>query len=198
MKKLIVLVMVCAFVTLTNAQDALFYAKVKKEEIPANLLTAIEHDFPEGSILELKALPVEIIDGHWFVDVERNVTGKNYDTYVIKMHTSNGEIDATYDANGSLIYTTERLKEVALPLPLRKTIGRDFPGWAVSDDKALITHYIDGKQNAHYFVNLTKDGNLERIVLDGSGNLLKSREKREMNKMDHAKMKHLDKKKMVN
>lgn len=176
MKKLFAFAVLSAFLTLSYAQkEELFYAKVKKEELPASLVTAIENDFPGGSITELKALPVEIIDQHWFVGVNRNTTGQNFDTYVITINTRKGRVHATYDAQGKLIYTTESLKDVALPVPLRKTIGRDFPGWAVAGDKELVTHFVDGKQKTHYIVDLSKDGKTDHITLDGSGNLIKSR-----------------------
>lgn len=176
MKKLFAFTLLSAFLTLSYAQDELFYAKVKKEEVPAVVMTAVEQDFPDGSITTLKALPVEIIDQHWFIKTnKKDDAGEDYDTYVMTVKTSKGMIDAIYDREGNLIYTTEHLKNVALPLPLQKTIGRVFPGWAVAGDKALVTHFVDGRNKAHYIIDLSKGSQHEHIVLDGAGNLLKSK-----------------------
>jgi hypothetical protein len=177
MKKLIYLFLIAVVaINTASAQDEIFSAKLKKEEMPAEVLTAITRDFKDGiSITEYRALPVEILEEGWIVDY--NPASKNlkssYDTYEVKFSGKNISGRAIYDSEGKLLSMVENMKDVLLPHFIQKNIGINFPGWAVSGDHEIVSMNQDNRQKVYYRIILVKGKEKKRVVYDGSGNLIK-------------------------
>ena len=173
-----------------SAQDQIFVAKLTKEKMPGVVLTSVEKDFPDATIMEYKALPVTILEEGWVIEKDKPMNGK-YDVYYLTIKGKNFDGEATYDSNGNLISAQELAKDVPLPLNVSRTIGLHYPGWSVGKDHMVTTFYKDGKQKTYYHVALMKGGEQEKVVFDGHGNEVKhgkihGREKagREMKKME--------------
>jgi hypothetical protein len=177
MKKLIYLFLIAVVaINTASAQDEIFPAKLKKEEMPGMVLAAIKRDFKDVvSINEYRALPVEILEEGWIVDY--NPFNKNlkssYDTYEVKFSGKNISGRAIYDAEGKLLSMVENMKDVLLPHFIQKNIGVNFPGWAVSGDHEIVSMNQDNRQKVYYRITLAKGKEKKQVVYDGSGNLIK-------------------------
>ncbi|MCB0641193.1 MAG: hypothetical protein KDC44_06115 [Phaeodactylibacter sp.] len=156
------------------AQDELFYAKLKTDEVPAEVLTAFSEDFEDGvAVTEYHALPVELVEDTWFVDYNRDKLRKDYDSYEINFSGKGLTGRATYDANGRLISFIEKVNNIALPRPIQKSIGDNFPGWGVADDHEIVSIHKNEHQKVYYRVDLTQGKEKKRVIYDGDGNLVK-------------------------
>src|SRR5690606_24838300 len=96
MKKIILSFVVLGFGVNAYAQDVLYEAKIKKEEVPAVIIAAVERDYPGFAMEEFAALPLEYIEKD--VIVNTNVDSiDDYDTFEIKLTGQGKEFNATYD-----------------------------------------------------------------------------------------------------
>ena len=169
------LVALVTFSTLAKAQKELFHAKIDEKAVPEKIWKALDRDFKDVKILKYEGLPITMIDGQIYVDSDENTNRKQYEDYVVTLVGKSGVISATYDAEGKLISTFEKLKNTALPGDILATIGRDFPGWAVKGDKVRMRSYRDGMETAHYKIWLQKNGMQEEVVLDETGKVLRQK-----------------------
>tara|TARA_R110002049_G_scaffold87533_1_gene221854 strand:+ start:1589 stop:2092 length:504 start_codon:yes stop_codon:yes gene_type:complete len=142
------------------AQDVLFTAKVKEEKVPEVLVTSVKKDFKDYSVTEYDAIPITLVEDNVIIDKNKfsDDYDEDYDTFVVSLRGKNGYIDATYDANGKLISTSERMKDSELPMAVSQSVVKNFPGWSIIKDVYLTTHNLqDGKQRKHYRVEIEKD-----------------------------------------
>jgi hypothetical protein len=177
MKKLIYLFLIAVVaINTASAQEEILSAKLKKEEMPIEVLTAITRDFKDGvSITEYRALPIEVLEEGWIVDynpLHKNLKS-SYDTYEVDLSGKNISGHAVYDAEGNLIYLVENMKDAILPHFIQKNIGTNFPGWAVYGDHEIVSMGKDSRQKIYYRITLAKGKEKKRVVYDGNGNLIK-------------------------
>lgn len=158
-----------------SAQDQIFYAKLDKSEVPSEVTAAVIKDFNDELLkVEYRALPVELIEEGWFVNYDPNKLDNDYNTYGVSISGKDITGHATYDASGNLISFIEKVKDVPLPRPVQKSIGKNFPGWGVSGDHEIVTvNKKDDQQKVYYRVLLTQDQEKKLVVYNGDGNLVK-------------------------
>jgi len=172
MKKTILGLLLIGFTFQSYAQDdVLFEAKIKKEEVPVEVITSVEKDFPGFTVEEFTAVPVEFIEDD--VIINRNIKSKDdYDSYQITLRNSNEKLTATYNKQGDLISEVAYGKNVELPVSVRNSIARTFPKWAFIKDTYKMTSYTDGKKNERYKVIIKKGNEMKKVVVDASGNIV--------------------------
>ncbi|MEZ4933215.1 MAG: hypothetical protein R2788_13975 [Saprospiraceae bacterium] len=157
-----------------TAQDELFYAKLKKEEVPEEVVTAVTEDFEDGIIVtEYRAIPIEVVEEGWYIREDKLDQNKKYDSYEVMLSGKNIEGRAVYDANGKLVSAVEKIKDAPLPRPVQKSLGKDYPGWAPSKDHEMITMNKEGQKKVYYKMKVTKGNEQEWITYNADGNLVK-------------------------
>ncbi len=171
-KSLLLIGLILASCSFLEAQDQLFVIPLKKDKIPPVVMSSIEKDFPESTVTDYSAIPIQSIGEDWAV-VRNDVNQDKYDTYQVDIDGNAFAGTATYDANGRLISARENLKNVILPHQIGRSIGAEYPGWAVAGDHELITVYKPGRQQVYYRVKLEKGREKMTVVYDGSGNQVK-------------------------
>ncbi|MBI1225979.1 MAG: hypothetical protein GC192_12155 [Bacteroidetes bacterium] len=182
MKKLIFPIAIAVFFAGTvSAQDELFSAKLKKEDVPAEVLTAVAEDYGDGIIVtEYKALPIELMGEGWVVRTNPDNAGKDYDSYQIDFTSKNMKGKAVYDAKGNLISASERINDAVLPRPVQKSIDRDFPGWMAAKDQEMITIRNRDEDKVYYKLKMTKGNEKEWVTYSADGNIAKAEKSHEM------------------
>ena len=158
------------------AQDVLYDAKIKKEEVPGVVVEALETDFPEYTVTDYYAVPVEYEEGYSLLNKEINSTD-DYDTYNITLIGRDGEMSATYNNNGKLLSSTEHLRNVAPPEAVRLAIAKEFPGWTLEKDAFNMVRYENGRKVEHFRMVLAKGNEKIRVYSTEDGVLLKKSEK---------------------
>jgi len=176
MKKIVTTLVLVGFVFQLFAQDVIFEAKVKKEEVPAVVVAAVEKDFPDYVVEEYSVVPVEFIEEDVIVD--RGIkSNDDYDTFQISLKNKNERITATYTKDGKLISTFAYGKNVPLPKSVRDAVAKAFPKWAFIEDTYKMVSYSNGKKNERYKVIIKKGNEMKRVIVDSSGNIISVRKK---------------------
>jgi len=176
MKKIILGLFLIGLVMQSYGQDVLFEAKIKKEEVPAAIIEAIDSDFGDFEMVEFYAVPLEFIEEDVYIN--RNIDSEeDYDTYQIFLQAKNGEIVATYNKDGELLSTVEQLKNAPLPTEIRNAVGKSFSGWAITKDKYKMTHYSNKQKKERYKLILEKGNEKKVVYMDGLGEILRVHQK---------------------
>ena len=178
MKKIFFAAIFLAIATMSFAQTqtTIFSAKLKKEKVPVVIIESIEEDFPDFTITEYYGVPMDVVDDVWFIDEDRNAEDEDFDTYSVLLKGKKSYINATYDKEGNLLSSREKLTDALLPYTIRVAVGTHFPGWAVIGDKIIMTTHKGHVKKAHYKVKLKKDNKEFYALFDASGNLLKGKQ----------------------
>ncbi len=171
MKKTILTLVLAGFAIQSYAQDLLFEAKIKKEEVPEVVIAAVEKDFPDFVVDEYTAVPLEFIEEDVIVD--RNIkSNDDYDTFQISLSNKNEKLTATYSKDGKLISTFAYGKNVLLPKTVRDAVAKAFPKSIFVEDTYKMVSYTNGKKNERYKVIIKKGNEMKKVVVDASGNII--------------------------
>src|SRR4051812_40874589 len=84
--------------------------KVKREEVPAAVITAFEQAFPNGKALEYNLMPLKVYQNNWEVTPASDnddFNGQKADYYDIYTKGSHFVTHAIYNANGKLLKFSE-------------------------------------------------------------------------------------------
>jgi len=81
-----------------------------------------------------------------------------------------GYIIATYDNKGNILKTSERYQDIKLPVPVRKSLFKEFPDWSVSDITYTVSYHIDRDAKKVYKIQIEKDNVKQNLKISSDGN----------------------------
>jgi hypothetical protein len=145
--------------------------KVKKKEVPASVIKAVENDY-----LSCKDRIT------WHVDTSENIS-----YYIATAQGKNISCEAVYDKDGNLIRAKTVMRNVKISPDLVTKINADYPGWKISEDRVVIR---DFDENLRYTeVTIDRPGESRLLYYDSNGqelspNLVFGASKEKMNKKD--------------
>jgi|GEM_PF-3474085 len=126
--------------------------EVAKRELPTTVVKAIEKNY----------LPCRE-DMKWYVSQE----GNNPEEYVAKSTGNNMSCEAVYDSRGHLIRSTTVMTNVKLPEAVHASLGKHFPGWRVTADKAFIQDFNEATK--YFEIQLIRDGESRTLYYNAKG-----------------------------
>jgi len=95
--------------------------------------------------------------------------------YYVQFKIPKGEIIVVYDKGGEIVRTTEKFKDISLPLAVSNAIVDNYPGWKISSDIYQVAYVKDGELNKTYKLFIEKNNLGKRIIqTDENGNLSKN------------------------
>lgn len=98
-----------------------------------------------------------------------------YDYYFLSFFIPEGKILASYDAEGNILRTVEKLKNTEIPPVVAKAVLNKYPRWIVSDYVYLVNHHFNGEIDSKVYKLLLEKGTLRmRVRTDEEGNFIKS------------------------
>jgi len=156
------------------SQDVLFKAKLKKDAVPKLVTDAIERDFPDFTIRDISAIPIEFESVADEVIINRVDESGDYNTYEIKIRGKGRMIDVTYDKEGNLLSSYEYLDDIPLPKEITKKLAIVFPGWAITKSNYKLVNYKGTVKTERYKAILTKGNKKKTVYLDKDGNVIKA------------------------
>lgn len=115
-------------------------------------------------MIEQKVANFDLKNAHFYEDEEQD--------YYVYFRIPQGKVLAVYDGEGEIIRTSERFKDIQLPLDVSNAIVDKYPGWKIASDIYLITYRNSGKLTKTYKLFLEKDGNRKRVKTDENGKFL--------------------------
>ena len=83
-----------------------------------------------------------------------------------------GKILAVYDGEGEIIRTSERFKDIRLPLAVSNAIVEKYPGWVIEGDIYLVNYRKDKEIKKSYKLFISNGEKTERIKTDENGKFL--------------------------
>lgn len=174
MKKFLIGLCFLGLTSSTFAQDVIYSAKIKKEKVPAEVVTAVEKDFKDYSVVDYSAIPVTMVEDNVVVTADKDFAPSDYDSYEVKLSGKNTTMNAYYDSDGRLVSTYESIKDIALPSLIDRAITGKYPKAKVLSDRYVSTYYgMDGKTKVHYHVKIMNNGKEHRMYIDGNGNIVR-------------------------
>jgi len=115
-------------------------------------------------MLERKVAAFNLEDSDYYQD--------DYDYYQIRFYIPDGKILAAYNADGKIIRTIEKFKNVKLPESVNNAVLDRFPGWVVSEDAYLVRYHETKGVSKTYKLTLVNGDQTLKVKLDDKGNFL--------------------------
>ena len=148
---------------------------IKTEQLSEVSVYATNYKYlNELNTSEEVSVPVELL--------HRKVAGFNvkdsefyqddYGLYQVNFFIPEGTILAAYDANGKLIRTAEKFKNINLPKAVKESIDNRFPEWTITKDIYLVNYQDTKGASLKYKVKLENGDKVLRVKLDEMGNFL--------------------------
>lgn len=115
-------------------------------------------------LLQQKVATYDIKSSEYYQD--------DYELYNITFFIPEGKILAAYDADGKLLRTAEKFKDINLPTAVRKAIADRFPEWVITKDIYLVSFTDATGAKKTYKVKLENRDKMLRVKLDETGKFL--------------------------
>ncbi|WP_158849198.1 hypothetical protein [Algibacter sp. L1A34] len=155
-------------------EGVLYSAKILKEKVPVEVVSSVENDFNDYSVIEYEAVPITMIEDQVIVTKNEDFNPNYYDTYEVRLSGKDAKISAYYNADGTLESTYESIKNIALPSAIDRAVFKKYPKAKLLSDRYVSTHYArDGKTSVYYHVKIMNNGKTHRMYIDGNGNILR-------------------------
>jgi len=178
MKKLIVsLIAVAGFIIPLRAQvdhdqnDNETFPKesliLKKDQIPANIVNAVNTDFSNGEAFRWGKFPF-MLEKYGFV-IAKGKENQKPDYYEVNIKTKDGsDIYAVYSSDGTIIQSRTIRKNAALPLTVTQALAKSqYKDWTIVGDKELIKYYNSKSDvEEHFRVTLEKNNVKKSVSLN--------------------------------
>ncbi len=81
-----------------------------------------------------------------------------------------GKILATYTGNGKIVSTSERYKDLLLPIAVRNAIYKGHPGWTMYGNAYLISYHHKKGVKKFYKIRIRRDNLTMNLRFDIDGN----------------------------
>lgn len=150
------------------------FAQVKTEKLSEIEILGVNYKYLDAvgaseaavpvKILEKKAASFDLKNSEFYVDEDTD--------YYVFFSIPQGKILAVYDGEGEIVRTTERFKDIQLPLSVSNAIVGKYPGWKIYGDIYLVTYNRKGRLNKTYKLFLEKDGKRKRVKTDEKGKFI--------------------------
>ena len=93
--------------------------------------------------------------------------------YTISFYTPDGKIIADYNTEGKIISTTEKYKNVRLPLEVLQAIAKRFPNWSILEDTYHISYHCEkGITQKVFKIKLANDEKVLNVKTNDTGDFL--------------------------
>ena len=172
MKNLFIGFFIIGFATIGFTQSKLNEFQVTLDEVE---LIGVNTEYLNAIGYEDAAIPVKILS-HKVASFDLRkldfYDGERKDYYVF-FKIPQGRILAIYDRYGEIIRTSEKFKDISLPLAVSNAIIEKYPGWRISRDVYRVTYVKDGELNKTYKLFIEKTDFGRRVVkTDENGNFI--------------------------
>ncbi|MFT4830637.1 MAG: hypothetical protein ACI815_000273 [Psychroserpens sp.] len=147
---------------------------VKTEQLSEVVVTAVNYKYLNATTNEEVALPVKMLErkAAAYNIKDSELYSDEYDFYTVSFFIPEGKIVAVYNADGQIIRTIEKFKDVRLPETVAKAILNRFPKWEVESDVYLVNYTDEKGSKKTYKLKLKNGDERMRVKVDESGTFL--------------------------
>ncbi|PRX42976.1 hypothetical protein [Salegentibacter salegens] len=139
MKTLVVILMLVSFSFSSYAQRITELEETRIAFSPSPIILT-ETDNPDeysynvsdSFAAEFTKNPMAFMESYFDIsNFIEEVKYKDYDSYLVRFHSSKGFLEANYSKEGVLNRTRQLFKDIALPLAVRNELWRQTEGWSM-------------------------------------------------------------------
>ncbi len=151
-----------------------FTQDVKVEELSEVIVRPMNFKYLNAADSREAAIPVRTLErAVASYDVtEADFYREDFDFYTVSFYIPDGKIVAEYDADGKVIRTIEKFKDIALPDGVKTALLERFPNWTVSKDVYRVTYSEDKGAKKIYKLLLVNGDKKMRVKIDNTGDFL--------------------------
>ena len=102
----------------------------------------------------------EKFDIHSFIE---QMKGSGYDSYVVEFRNSKGYLEANFDEEGTLLSTSQKFKNIALPLGVARDLVTKHKGWTMKKNLYLASGKGDVVDKELYRITM-RNGNKTKTL----------------------------------
>jgi hypothetical protein len=156
---------------------AMVYAKITGDVLPASVTNAVNTRFDKDNPLTWSKFPYTLKEFGWVYEVGES--GNALSSFEVYMKTTkSGYMTALYDAEGELVETRERSKNIAIPQYILAAFYEgEFKDWKIVGNKEVVNFFQGNGSPAakqSFTINIEKDNKRKRLAYNyeaGSGKL---------------------------
>ncbi len=151
-----------------------FTQDVKVEELTEVVIRPMNFKYLNATDAREAAVPVRLLErAVASYDVtEADFYMDDFDFYTVSFYIPDGKIVAEYDANGKILRTIEKFKNIALPNDVKTALLERFPNWTVSKDVYRVTYTDENGAKKIYKLLLVNGDKKMRVKMDPAGEFL--------------------------
>lgn len=113
--------------------------------------------------------PIAFMKTHFNIkEVIAEMGVEEYDTYNVSFKSRKGVLVADFDANGEILWSALRFRNVAVPSELQHQIYRDFKGWAMVKSLHVASESEGRTIKDFYKVTLKKGNQRMKFKIDSA------------------------------
>ncbi len=167
MKKLIIFLIITGLSTIGFAQEKV----VALEEVE---VLGVNYKYLDALGDGFVAKPVKLLEQKVAAFDLKSLDGYEDEAqdYYVYFKIPEGKILAVYDKKGVIMRTSEKFKDIRLPLVVSNAIVEKYPGWKISGDIYLVSYMKNKEIKKTYKLFIEKSGKHKRVRTDDNGNFL--------------------------
>lgn len=174
MKKMAIFVALALSALISNAQEVikLEEANVSFNPISQNITNQgnfFSVNIKESYSGEFTKDPVAFMKAHFDIkEVISNLGVKDYDSYEVTFKSRKGVLNAEFDAEGNILGTSLRFKNIMVPSPLQHQLYRDYKGWAMVKNLHIASELYGKPVKDFYKVTMKKGNQTKKLKINSS------------------------------
>jgi hypothetical protein len=94
------------------------------------------------------------------------------EAFKVIFRRTNGWIVTMYANNGKIIRTTEKFKNIALPLAIRNAAYAEYPDYTFHGNNYFVSYQGENDISKLYYVQMSNDNEKKNLKIDMDGNIL--------------------------
>ncbi len=151
-----------------------FTQDVKVEELTEVVIRPMNFKYLNATDAREAAVPVRLLERAVasYDITEADFYMDDFDFYTVSFYIPDGKIVAEYDANGKILRTIEKFKNIALPNDVKTALLERFPNWTVSKDVYRVTYTEENGAKKIYKLLLVNGDKKMRVKVDHIGTFL--------------------------
>ncbi|MGB5236765.1 MAG: nicotinate-nucleotide adenylyltransferase [Flavobacteriaceae bacterium] len=144
------------------------------EELTEVVVTAVNYKYLNAMDNSEAAIPVQMLERKVaaFNVQEQDYYIDDYDFYTVQFFIPDGKIVAVYDANGKVMRTIEKFKDIKLPKAVNNALAERFPNWELVSDVYRVTYSESKGATKTYKLKLQNGDKTMRVKMSDEGEFL--------------------------
>ena len=144
------------------------------EQLSEVVVTAVNYKYLNAMDNTEAAIPVQMLERKVaaFNVQEQDYYIDDYDFYTVQFFIPDGKIVAVYDAEGKVMRTIEKFKDIKLPKAVSSALAERFPNWELLSDVYRVTYSESKGATKTYKLKLQNGDKTMRVKMSDTGEFL--------------------------